>query len=167
MFIPIVRLTSRWLIVWDDIHVNTYSKVPLIVIWFSLAWRHYKLGNVVWDAVKILIPTLMLSTFVFTGIVSQLDKSLSSKLFAVLVAYMAIRMVISTKIQIKNTKSYSFIISYWWRLIGIVSSIAGIGGGGFYRTVLNSPGCRYKESYWIFRSLRHAIRAIGGLQFYA
>lgn len=119
----------------------------IVITSFSSAQRHYKLGNVVWDAVKILIPTLMLSTFVFTGIVSQLDKSLSSKLFAVLVAYMAIRMVISTKIQIKNTKKLTPLSSVIGGvLIGIVSSIAGIGGGGFIVPFLNSRGVDIKKA---------------------
>ncbi|ARU65643.1 sulfite exporter TauE/SafE family protein [Histophilus somni] len=123
------------------------SFATIVITSFSSAQRHYKLGNVVWDAVKILIPTLMLSTFVFTGIVSQLDKSLSSKLFAVLVAYMAIRMVISTKIQIKNTKKLTPLSSVIGGvLIGIVSSIAGIGGGGFIVPFLNSRGVDIKKA---------------------
>ncbi|WP_075321229.1 sulfite exporter TauE/SafE family protein [Histophilus somni] len=123
------------------------SFATIVITSFSSAQRHYKLGNVVWDAVKILIPTLMLSTFVFTGIVSQLDKSLSSKLFAVLVAYMAIRMIISTKIQIKNTKKLTPLSSVIGGvLIGIVSSIAGIGGGGFIVPFLNSRGVDIKKA---------------------
>ncbi|QEH17148.1 sulfite exporter TauE/SafE family protein [Histophilus somni] len=123
------------------------SFATIVITSFSSAQRHYKLGNVVWDAVKILIPTLMLSTFVFTGIVSQLDKSLSSKLFAVLVAYMAIRMIISTKIQIKNTRKLTPLSSVIGGvLIGIVSSIAGIGGGGFIVPFLNSRGVDIKKA---------------------
>lgn len=123
------------------------SFATIVITSFSSAQRHYKLGNVVWDAVKILIPVLMLSTFISTGVVSQLDKSLSSKLFAILVVYMAIKMVISIKPQTKNNKTLTPLSSaIGGVLIGIASSIAGIGGGGFIVPFLNSRGVDMKKA---------------------
>lgn len=88
----------------------------------------------------------------FTGIVSQLDKSLSSKLFAVLVAYMAIRMVISLKFKSKILKLTPLSSVIGGVLIGIVSSIAGIGGGGFIVPFLNSRGVDIKKVIGSFRA---------------
>ena len=69
------------------------------------------------------------------------------KIFACLVVYLAAKMVISIKKNTVNAKpltTQSSVIS--GILIGIASSAAGIGGGGFIVPFLNSRGIDMKKS---------------------
>lgn len=122
------------------------SFATIVITGFSSAQRHHKLGNIVWNAVKILAPVIMITTFTSGLFVGKLDKHIASKLFACLVVYLAIKMILSIKPkEVKKTlTTTSSIIG--GILIGIVSSIAGIGGGGFIVPFLNSRGIDMKKA---------------------
>ncbi|OBX02528.1 sulfite exporter TauE/SafE family protein [Gallibacterium genomosp. 1] len=122
------------------------SFATIVVTGFSSAQRHHKLGNIVWDAVKILAPVIMVTTFISGLFIGKLDKSITSKVFACLVVYLALKMVLSIKPKqaVKTlTKTASVIGGI---LIGMASSAAGIGGGGFIVPFLNSRGIDMKKA---------------------
>lgn len=122
------------------------SFATIVITGFSSAQRHHKLGNIVWPAVKILAPTIMLSTFIAGMFIGKLPKDISSKVFACLVVYLALKMMLSIKpvtVQKNLTLTASLVGGV---LIGIASSAAGIGGGGFIVPFLNSRGIDMKKA---------------------
>ncbi|AZI14691.1 sulfite exporter TauE/SafE family protein [Avibacterium paragallinarum] len=122
------------------------SFATIVITGFSSAQRHHKLGNIVWNAVKILAPVIMITTFISGLFVGKLDKAIASKLFACLVVYLAVKMLLSIKpkaVQKTLTTASSIIGGI---LIGIASSIAGIGGGGFIVPFLNARGIEMKKA---------------------
>ena len=124
------------------------SFATIVITGFSSAQRHHKLGNVVWSAVKILAPSIMVSVFICGFFIGKLDRDISSKLFACLVVYLAVKMVLSIKPKtnktVKPLTTQSSIIG--GILIGMASSAAGIGGGGFIVPFLNSRGIDIKKA---------------------
>ena len=124
------------------------SFATIVITGFSSAQRHHKLGNVVWSAVKVLAPSIMVSVFISGFFIGKLDRDISSKLFACLVVYLAIKMVLSIKPKanktVKPLMTQSSIIG--GILIGMASSAAGIGGGGFIVPFLNSRGIDIKKA---------------------
>ena len=124
------------------------SFATIVITGFSSAQRHHKLGNVVWSAVKILAPSIMVSVFICGFFIGKLDRDISSKLFACLVVYLAVKMVLSIKPKtnkaVKPLTTQSSIIG--GILIGTASSAAGIGGGGFIVPFLNSRGIDMKKA---------------------
>lgn len=124
------------------------SFATIVITGFSSAQRHHKLGNVVWSAVKILAPSIMVSVFICGFFIGKLDRDISSKLFACLVVYLAVKMVLSIKPKtnktVKPLTTQSSIIG--GILIGMASSTAGIGGGGFIVPFLNSRGIDMKKA---------------------
>ena len=124
------------------------SFATIVITGFSSAPRHHKLGNVVWSAVKILAPSIMVSVFICGFFIGKLDRDISSKLFACLVVYLAVKMVLSIKPKtnktVKPLTTQSSIIG--GILIGMASSAAGIGGGGFIVPFLNSRGIDMKKA---------------------
>lgn len=124
------------------------SFATIVITGFSSAQRHHKLGNVVWNAVKILAPSIMVSVFICGFFIGKLDRDISSKLFACLVVYLAVKMVLSIKPKtnktVKPLTTQSSIIG--GILIGMASSAAGIGGGGFIVPFLNSRGIDMKKA---------------------
>ena len=124
------------------------SFATIVITGFSSAQRHHKLGNVVWSAVKILAPSIMVSVFICGFFIGKLDRDISSKLFACLVVYLAVKMVLSIKPKtnktVKPLTTQSSIIG--GILIGMASSAAGIGGGGFIVPFFNSRGIDMKKA---------------------
>ena len=124
------------------------SFATIVITGFSSAQRHHKLGNVVWSAVKVLAPSIMLSVFICGFFIGKLDRDISSKLFACLVVYLAVKMVLSIKPKtnktVKPLTTQSSIIG--GILIGMASSAAGSGGGGFIVPFLNSRGIDMKKA---------------------
>lgn len=124
------------------------SFATIVITGFSSAQRHHKLGNVVWSAVKILAPSIMVSVFICGFFIGKLERDISSKLFACLVVYLAVKMVLSIKPKtnktVKPLTTQSSIIG--GILIGMASSAAGIGGGGFIVPFLNSRGIDMKKA---------------------
>lgn len=122
------------------------SFATIVVTGFSSAQRHHQLGNIVWPAVKVLAPTIMITTFIAGLFIGKLDKAIASKVFSCLVIYLAIKMLLSIKPNTitKPLTTLSSLIG--GVLIGIVSCAAGIGGGGFIVPFLNSRGIEMKKA---------------------
>ncbi len=122
------------------------SFATIVITGFSSAQRHHKLGNVVWGVVKVLAPVIMITTFISGFFISYLPKDISARLFACLVIYLAIKMFLSVKpkpVTKALTKASTIIAGI---LIGMASSAAGIGGGGFIVPFLNSRGIDMKKA---------------------
>ena len=123
------------------------SFATIVITGFSSAQRHHKLGNIVWSAVKVLAPMVMISVFISGLFIGKLDRDVSAKIFACLVVYLAAKMVISIKKNTGKTKPLTTQASVIGGiLIGMASSAAGVGGGGFIVPFLNSRGIDMKKS---------------------
>lgn len=122
------------------------SFATIVITAFSSAQRHHKLGNVDFTVAKVLLPSIMLSVFIFGLFISGLDAKIAEKLFAVMVVYMAGKMIFSLKkaSKIRPLTKQSMIIA--GGVIGALSSIAGIGGGGFIVPFLNGRGIEMKKA---------------------
>ena len=123
------------------------SFATIVITGFSSAQRHHKLGNIVWSAVKVLAPVMMITVFISGLFIGRLDRDVSAKIFACLVVYLAAKIVISIKKNTVNAKpltTQSSVIG--GILIGMASSVAGIGGGGFIVPFLNSRNVDIKKA---------------------
>ncbi len=91
------------------------SFATIVITAFSSAQRHHKLGNVVWSTLKYFAPALMISAFISGQYISKLPPEISGKLFACLVVYLAVKMILSIKPKNvdPNKKNYTVIIYYW------------------------------------------------------
>jgi uncharacterized membrane protein YfcA len=119
----------------------------IVVTTFSAAQRHHKLGNVEWSAAKFFAPALMVSVFICGLIVSDLPKEIMTKVFAVMVLYLAGKMVWSLKkadVPAKPMTTKSLVTA--GGIIGALSSLAGIAGGAFIVPFLNSRGIDIKKA---------------------
>lgn len=124
------------------------SFATIVITGFSSAHRHHQLDNIVWPAVKILAPTIMIAVFICGLFIGKLDRDISAKLFACLVVYLAVKMVLSIKPKsdavVKPLTTQAAIIGGIF--IGMASSAAGIGGGGFIVPFLHSRGIDMKKA---------------------
>ncbi|MDG6896059.1 sulfite exporter TauE/SafE family protein [Volucribacter amazonae] len=118
----------------------------IVITGFASAQRHHKHGNIVWSAVSILAPVIMLSTFITGIFIGKLPTDITSKIFACLVVYLAIKMLFSIKPQALSKPLTPLSSVVGGVLIGIASSAAGIGGGGFIVPFLHNRGIDMKQA---------------------
>ncbi len=108
--------------------------------------KHYKLGNIQWEAAKYLAPTLVLTGYIASDFITKLDKHLVVKIFAVLMVYLAVKMFRSIKKVVQDKKLTPISAIVGGIGIGLAASAAGIGGGGFTVPFLNSRGISIKKA---------------------
>lgn len=119
----------------------------IIITAFSAAQRHHKHGNVDWQISQFFIPALMISVFLAGLVVSQIPKGEMSKIFAVIVLFLASKMLFSLKkkdVQPKPITPQSTILA--GTIIGALSSMAGIAGGAFIVPYLSGRGLEMKRA---------------------
>ncbi|MBE2897614.1 sulfite exporter TauE/SafE family protein [Pasteurellaceae bacterium 20609_3] len=113
---------------------------------FASALRHYRLGNVDITAAKYMTPALVVSIFIAGQFVAYLPKAISSKLFALMVLYLAIKMILSIKRVPDNKPLTPTSCLVGGSVIGVLSSFAGIAGGSFIVPFLNARGLEMKRA---------------------
>ncbi|WP_373819512.1 sulfite exporter TauE/SafE family protein [Glaesserella sp.] len=118
----------------------------IVVTTFSAAQRHNKLGNVDWSVVRYFVPSLMIAVFLAGLVVSDLPKEIMSKIFAIMVLFLATKMLLSLKpkTHTKPLTTKSIVIA--GGIIGVLSSFAGIAGGAFIVPFLNGRGVELKRA---------------------
>lgn len=122
------------------------SFATIVITSFSAAQRHYKNGNVNLSAIKILAPALMITVFCVVQIFDKIPQNVSTKLFACLMIYLAFKMAFKTNREIVIKQLTTLSAAIGGIVIGLISSIAGIGGGSFIVPFLTSRGVVFKQS---------------------
>ncbi len=122
------------------------SFATIVISTMSAAQQHHKNGNVDWAVAKTLVPALMLSVFISSLFVSSLPKDYLTKIFAVIMMYLALKMLISLKKQPANKALTTQSTLIAGGVIGTISSMAGVGGGAFIVPFLNSRGIALKRA---------------------
>ncbi|WP_273402414.1 sulfite exporter TauE/SafE family protein [Actinobacillus porcinus] len=122
------------------------SFATIIITGGASAYNHYKVGNVDWSALRLFAPASMMATYIASFFVSYLPKEIASRIFAVMVVYLAIKMMLSVKMTAGNKPFTDKSALVGGSLIGIASSFAGIGGGSFIVPFLNARGYEMKKA---------------------
>ncbi len=119
----------------------------IVVNTFSSAQHHYKLGNISLSVIKNFVPSMVIMGLLTASIVTELPKHIITKVFALLMSYLALKMFLSIKKPkqiIKPLTNSSMIIA--GGIIGTLASLAGIAGGGFTVPFLESRGIPLKTA---------------------
>ena len=119
----------------EVVHLALGTAMATIVITsFTNMITHHKLGDVLWNVVKLMTPGILLGAFLATFIVSHLSSLFLSVFFSIFMAYVALQMFLN-----KKPKPDRALLGAFWQLfsgfiIGAVSAMVSIGG-----TSLNVP----------------------------
>ena len=89
------------------------SFATIVITGIGSAQRHHKLGNIVWQAVRILAPVIMLSVFICGLFIGRLDREISAKIFACLVVYLATKWYFRLKRSSHNKTTYPLCFRNW------------------------------------------------------
>ncbi len=111
----------------------------------SSFWSHHKRGAVAWEAVRRIVPGILAGTFCGTFIASSLSNDWLKGFFALFLAYVAVQMLRDAKPKPSRELPGMLGMFGVGSVIGLVSSLVGIGGGTLSVPFLmwcNQPGHR-------------------------
>ncbi|PMH39741.1 hypothetical protein BCU68_06460 [Vibrio sp. 10N.286.49.B3] len=116
------------------------SLATIIITSGSSAINHLALGNVDMFAIKWLMPGVLAGGFFGTFIAEWIPTELLPKIFAVIIFIIGVRMLLSIRnVQPAQMPTPTLTMCYGGG-IGVISSLAGIGGGSLSVPFLNRHG---------------------------
>ncbi|MEF1289156.1 sulfite exporter TauE/SafE family protein [Vibrio sp. M260118] len=122
------------------------SLASIIATSASSAVNHFKLGNVDMFVVKWLMPGVIVGGFLGANVAEWIPTQYLPKVFGVIVLLLAIQMLFSIRAQSQRTMPGSAATIAYGTGIGVVSSLAGIGGGSLSVPFLNSHGIEMRKA---------------------
>ncbi|MBR9788411.1 MAG: sulfite exporter TauE/SafE family protein [Vibrionaceae bacterium] len=122
------------------------SLASIIITSGSSAMHHLKLGNVDMFVVKWMIPGVVIGGFVGASLAEWIPTHYLPKLFGVIVLLLAVQMFRSIKVLKSKPMPSSPVTVMYGAGIGVVSSLAGIGGGSLSVPFLNKHGVEMRKA---------------------
>ncbi|WP_406732680.1 sulfite exporter TauE/SafE family protein [Vibrio scophthalmi] len=122
------------------------SLATIIVTSGSSALNHLKLGNVDMFVIKWLMPGVVIGGFIGANIAEWIPADYLPKVFGVIVLCLALQMLLSMKSITQRSMPASGLTAFYGSLIGLVSSLAGIGGGSLTVPFLNRHGVEMRKA---------------------
>lgn len=111
-------------------HVAVGSSLATIIVTsISSIQAHQRRGAVLWDQVKALTPGILVGALAGAAVAEQLPTLWLQRLFAIFVIVVGLRMAMNASLQAQRTVPGSSSSIFAGGVIGLVSSIVGIGGG--------------------------------------
>ncbi|NGZ65565.1 sulfite exporter TauE/SafE family protein [Vibrio aestuarianus subsp. cardii] len=122
------------------------SLATIIVTSGSSALNHLKLGNVDMFVVKWLMPGVIVGGFLGSIVAELIPTQYLPKVFGVIVFFLAIQMFLSIKATTSRSMPNAWVTMLCGGAIGVVSSLAGIGGGSLSVPFLNRHGVEMRKA---------------------
>ncbi|CAH0526796.1 sulfite exporter TauE/SafE family protein [Vibrio hippocampi] len=128
-------------------HVALATSLSTIIVTSGASsLNHLKLGNIDFFAIKWLIPGVILGGVAGSYVAEFIPHQYLPRVFAVIVLAMAIQMLTSIKVSKARSMPSPIITSVNGLIIGVVSSLAGIGGGSMSVPFLNRHGVEMRKA---------------------
>ncbi|EKO3409433.1 sulfite exporter TauE/SafE family protein [Vibrio fluvialis] len=122
------------------------SLATIIVTSGSSALNHLKLGNVDMFVVKWLLPGVLVGGFLGSVIAEWIPNQYLPKVFGVIVLVLALQMFRSIRATHTKPMPGAVMTTVYGGGIGVVSSLAGIGGGSLSVPFLNHHGVEMRKA---------------------
>ncbi|MDD1794134.1 sulfite exporter TauE/SafE family protein [Enterovibrio makurazakiensis] len=122
------------------------SLASIVMTSASSAYTHYRLGNVQPAVVKTLLPGVLLGGLMGSAIADRLPTEYLPKVFGVIVLFLALQMALSLRVKPAKPLPGPARNVVSGGLIGMVASLAGIGGGSLTVPYLNYYGVEMRRA---------------------
>ncbi|MCG3721658.1 sulfite exporter TauE/SafE family protein [Vibrio cincinnatiensis] len=122
------------------------SLATIIITSTSSAFNHLKLGNVDLFVVKWLLPGVLLGGFLGAVVAEWIPNQYLPKVFGVIVLLLSIQMAFSIQARSNHPMPKPWVTLICGSGIGIISTLAGIGGGSLSVPFLNRHGVEMRKA---------------------
>lgn len=107
------------------------SLASIIITSAASTYSHYRLGNIDTSVIRLLLPGMIAGGLLGSSVAEILPAYLLPKIFACIVFLLALQMGLAKPIETEKSFLPSKFSMFSGLCIGMVSSLAGIGGGAF------------------------------------
>ncbi|TMX38167.1 sulfite exporter TauE/SafE family protein [Vibrio sp. Hep-1b-8] len=122
------------------------SLASIIATSGSSALNHFRLGNVDMFVVKWLMPGVVVGGFLGANVAEWIPSQHLPRVFGVIVLLLAIQMLFSIHGKASKSMPGSTVTMFYGTGIGVISSLAGIGGGSLSVPFLNRHGIEMRKA---------------------
>lgn len=122
------------------------SMTTIVVTGLSSARAHWRLGNILWDALPWLVGGLALGALLGTQVVASLGGDALRMIFALFVLVLAVRMFIAAQPRPARLILPRVVVAATGIVIGAISALVGIGGGAMMVPFLAWTGVQMREA---------------------
>ncbi|MEH6531818.1 MAG: sulfite exporter TauE/SafE family protein [Photobacterium frigidiphilum] len=144
-------------------HMALATSLASIVLTSGASARnHIKLGNIDFSIVKSMAPGIVLGGLGGSVIAEMVPTELLPKIFATIVLLLALQMLLSMRMTSQRPIPSSIACACSGGVIGVISSLAGIGGGSLTVPYLSWHGVEMRRAIGC-ASLSGAIIAVAGM----
>jgi uncharacterized membrane protein YfcA len=146
-----------------SMHISLATSLATIIVTSgSSVLNHLRYGNVDMFVIKWLVPGVVCGGFIGASLADWMPQSYLSKVFGVIVLMLAIQMFRSLRPHAPKPMPGAVVTSLSGAVIGIIASLAGIGGGALSVPFLNRHGVEMRKAVGS-SSLCGCIIAISGM----
>ncbi|WP_318465046.1 sulfite exporter TauE/SafE family protein [Photobacterium leiognathi] len=138
------------------------SLASIVMTSMASARNHFKLGNIDFSVVKFLAPGIIAGGLSGSVVAEIIPSHYLPKVFAVIVLCLAIQMLLSMKVVNDKPLPSSPVCAVSGGVIGLISSLAGIGGGSLTVPYLSYFGVEMRRAIGT-SSLVGLLIAISGM----
>lgn len=122
------------------------SLASIVLTSSSAAYTHYQYGNVQFSVIYFLLPGLLIGGFLGSAIADSIPTKDLPRIFGAIVLLLALQMMLSMKFKPSKSSSTPLFKVLSGAGIGIISSLAGIGGGSLTVPYLNYHGVSMRKA---------------------
>lgn len=122
------------------------SLASIVMTSMASARNHFKLGNIDFSVVRSFAPGIILGGLSGSVVAELIPAQYLPKIFAVIVLLLAIQMLLSMKVINNKPLPHSFFFTASGGGIGLISSLAGIGGGSLTVPYLSYYGVEMRRA---------------------
>ncbi|WP_281545655.1 sulfite exporter TauE/SafE family protein [Grimontia sp. SpTr1] len=122
------------------------SLASIVITSSSSAYTHYRLGNVQPSIIKTLLPGILLGGLLGSAIADRMPTEYLPKVFGIIVLLLALQMALSLRIKSARPLPSPLGSMTSGTAIGMIASLAGIGGGSLTVPYLNYHGVEMRKA---------------------
>lgn len=122
------------------------SLASIVITSTASALSHYRLGNVQLNAVYALLPGVLLGGALGSIIADRLPTEYLPKIFGIIVFLLALQMILSLRVSSNRPLPAVSVNVAAGGFIGVIASLAGIGGGSLTVPYLNYFGVEMRKA---------------------
>lgn len=139
------------------------SLATIVLTSSSSALNHMKFGNVDFAMIKPMAPGIILGGLLGSLVADWVPTAILPKIFAVIVLLLGLQMLLSVRIEQKASRHPPMAVSFFGGgVIGLLSSLAGIGGGSLTVPFLSWFGLEMRKAVGT-SSMCGAIIGVAGM----
>ncbi|CZF84768.1 Sulfite exporter TauE/SafE [Grimontia celer] len=122
------------------------SLASIVITSSSSAYTHYRLGNVQPSVIRTLLPGILFGGLLGSGIADRMPTEYLPKVFGTIVLLLALQMALSLRVKSVRPLPSPLGSMTSGTAIGMIASLAGIGGGSLTVPYLNCHGIEMRKA---------------------